>query len=147
MNESVLQLESEISSFVNLDNKNNCTVHFEYEKDVEDKGSFNNPFYIASAFTVNPNSKETFLLKQEKASSKEKALKKILEYVKDKSGQNSFTVLWKKTKDAGGELPAGGPLQTSYFNCHDVQDVVEKFFHGKSAANYTVYEIKMNPIA
>lgn len=139
MDEKVLQLESEISSFINLDNKNNCTIHFEYDKDVEGKGSFNNPVYIAEAYTVNPNSKETFLLKRETAASKEKALKKILDYVKDKSGQSTFTVFWRKNGENHNN--------TSYFTGYDVLDVSEKFYHGKSRTQYTVYEIKMNPIA
>jgi len=139
MNESVLQLESEIASYVNTDNKSNCTIHFEYGTETESKGTFNNPVHVASAFTVNPVSRETFLLKQEEGKTKEAALKKILEYVKNKLGQSSFTVLWMKKGDA--------KMNTSYFYCHDVLDVVEKFFHGKNIPDYTVHEIRLNPIA
>jgi len=134
MDTVVLKLEHEISTFISLDN--GCTVHFEYDL----KGVPLNTHHIVSAYTVNPKSDETFLLKSATDYSKEKALKQILDYVKAQKGLNSFTVKWMK-KD---EIQT---VNTSYFYCHDVIDVIEKFFYGKNSVDYIVYEIKLNPMS
>ncbi len=130
MENKVLQLEHEISSFINKDN--NATVHFEYR--VESFASV-----TASAFTLNSTSKEVFLLKTVRTQSKELALEEILEYVKNQKGLNSFTVKWAKA----GTIQ----IETSYFYCHDVTDVIKKFFAKKDVVDYVIYEIKLNPIA
>jgi len=130
MDNKIIQLEHDISSFINKDN--GATVHFEYS--VESFASV-----TASAFTINPNNKEAFLLKTVRTQSKELALEEILEYVKNQKGMSSFTVLWSKNRGEG--------MQTSYFYCHDVADVVKKFFAKKELSEYTVYEIKLNPIS
>ena len=130
MENTILQLEHDIASFINKDN--GATVHFEYH--VESFASV-----TVSAFTINPNNKEVFLLKTVRTQSKELALEEILEYVKNQKGLNSFTVTWAKRP--------GVPVQTSYFYCHDVTDVVKKFFAKKELSDYVVYEIKLNPIA
>lgn len=130
MDNKILQLEHDIASFINKDN--GATVHFEYS--VESFASV-----TASAYTVNPNSKEVFLLKTVRTNTKELALEEILEYVKNQKGTNSFTVIWSKVNEA--------KTYTSYFLCHDVIDVVKKFYHKKNSADYVVYEIKLNPIS
>lgn len=130
MNNKILQLEHDISSFISKDN--GATVHFEYSKD-----SFASE--TASAYTVNPETKEVFLLKTVRTNSKELALEEILEYVKNQKSMNSFTVIWKK-------IPSE-KTETSYFYCHDVTDVIKKFFAKKNLADYIVYEIKLNPIS
>lgn len=133
MDNKLINLEHEISSYITPDN--GATVHFEYETD----GLWGTPSWIVSALTINPNNKEIFLLKKESASTKEGALKKILSYVKEQKGLNSFTVIWAKK--------GNNKTETSYFYCHDVVDVVDKFFNNKETSQYTIYEIKMNPIA
>lgn len=130
MENKILQLEHEISSFINKDN--NATVHFEYH--VESFASV-----TASAFTLNSTSKEIFLLKTVRTQSKELALEEILEYVKKQKGLNSFTVRWAKA----GTIQ----IETSHFYCHDVTDVIKKFFAKKDVVDYVIYEIKLNPIA
>ena len=133
MDSAILKLEHDISTFIGTDN--GCTVHFEYlSRSLETE-------HTVSAYTVNPKSGETFLLKSANALTKELALKQILEYVKNQKGLSSFTVKWyKKGTDAL-------TVQTSYFFCHDILDVVEKFFAGKNPEDYIVYEIKLNPMA
>lgn len=140
MDKLVLNLENQIASFVATDNKNNCTVHFEYGREYEAKLKAGHDEHIVSVYTVNPTTDETFLLKSETSSTKEKALKKILEYLKKQKGESPFSVKWAKK----GE---GSTINTSHFYCHDMKDVVELFFHGKNSEDYIVYEIKLNPIA
>ncbi len=130
MNNKILQLEHDISSFISKDN--GATVHFEYSKD-----SFISE--TASAYTVNTDTKEVFLLKTVRTNSKELALEEILEYVKNQKSMNSFTVVWAK-------IPVS-KMETSYFYCHDVTDVIKKFFAKKNLADYIIYEIKLNPIS
>lgn len=135
MDNVILKLEHDISTFISSDNK--CTVHFEYSIGKNPDKFLTD--HTVSAYTVNPNSAETFLLKSETADTKEHALKKLLDYVKAQKGLNSFTVRWTKSGEAKPVV--------SYFYCHDVLDVVEKFFHGKNSVDYIVYEIKLNPSA
>lgn len=143
MDKLVLNFEHQIASFLASDNKSGCTVHFDYtEAYLDPKNIGKNPTteWTAIAHTFNPTTEETFLLKEEKAYTKEKALKKILEYLKQQKGESPFSVSWTKK----GE---GSKTNTSHFYCHDIKDVVEKFFHGKNSEDYIVYEIKLNPIA
>jgi len=131
MDKEALILEGEIANFVGT--SNGCSVHFEHTAD--------GPGIVhqAIAYTFNPTSKETFLLKSVIGGSKHEALEQILEYVKTQKGQNSFTVIWMKVGDSQSH--------TSYFYCHDILDVVHKFFHNKNSKDYVIYEIKLNPIA
>ena len=64
MDSNILKLEHDIATFIGSDNK--CTVHFEYK--IEDPKFFGHPVqpkteHTVSAYTVNPNHEETFLLK------------------------------------------------------------------------------------
>ena len=130
MNDRIIKLEHDIASFINKDN--GATVHFEYAT----SPSINEQ---VSAFTVNATTKEPFLLKWASGKTKEEALESVLSYVKEQKGLSSFTVIWKKIDV--------NKTETSYFYCHDVRDVIDKFFTKKDSADYIIYEIKMNPIA
>jgi len=127
MDDIVIKLEHDIASFISKDN--GATVHFNYKTDSNG--------WVVYAFTVNAESKEVFLLKSAKNFVKKDALEEILEYVKTQKGLNPFTVIWAKAGSTKTE--------TSYFHCHDVVDVVKKFFEKKEVANYVVYSIKLNP--
>jgi hypothetical protein len=140
MDNKIIQLEHDISSFITKDN--GATVHFEYEvlslfKEASPIKS--SATVTVLAYTVNPSNKEIFLLKSATSQTKEGALEEILEYVKSQKGMSSFTVKWSKSGIS--------KMETSYFYCHDVTDVVKKFFAKKNLADYIVYEIKLNPIA
>jgi len=141
MDTLILRLEHEIVATIGADN--GCTVHFEYGQcdstTPKNPGGLMNVDYVASAITINPITNEPFLLKTEQGDTKEKALKAILEYVKKQKGLNSFTVIWMKKGDSKSN--------TSYFYCHDILDVVEKFFFGKNRIDYVIHEIKLNPAA
>ena len=84
MNNKILQLEHDISSFISKDN--DATVHFEYSKD-----SFASE--TASAYTVNPETKEVFLLKTVRTNSKELALEEILEYVIKSKYESNYKLM------------------------------------------------------
>lgn len=142
MEKTVLNIEHQIAAFVNSDNKNSCTVHFDYEHFEESaKGTQPTTGWIVSAHTYNPVTEETFLLKSVEGKTKESALKKILELLKKQKGESPFTVRWLKKGEASVNT------HTSYFYCHDILDVVENFFQGKNPEEYVVYEIKLNAIA
>ncbi len=130
MEETIISLEHEIAAFIIKDN--GATAHFKYEE-------FKDNFKV-SAYTVNNSNKEMFLLKSTEAFSCQEALADILTYVKSLKGMSSFTVKWNKTVS---DLP----VQTSYFYCHDITDVVNKFFSDKNIVDYVVYEIKLNPLS
>ena len=96
-----------------------------------------------TAFTTNNYTKETFLLKSVIGETHIECLQKILNYLeKESQTMSTFTVNWSKKEN--GQL---GAYNTSYFTCHDVFEVVEKFFAGKSRKDYVIYNIKLNPIA
>jgi hypothetical protein len=130
MNDKIIKLEHDIASFINKDN--GATVHFEYAT----SPSINEQ---VSAYTINATTKEPFLLKWASGKTKEEALEIVLAYIKEQKGMNSFTVVWTKI--------GINKTETSYFYCHDILDVVSKFFNKKDSADYVIYEIKMNPIS
>ena len=130
--EQQLLLEHEISKLIGSDN--GATVHFTYNNKYT-------PIMEAtvSVVTINPKTKEAFLLKQEICDNEMQCLEKILTYVKSQKGLNSFTVKWMKKGEAKENV--------SYFYCHDIVDAVSNFFHNKNSADYTITEIKLNPIS
>jgi len=132
MQKQILSLEDKITRLIKSENK---TIHFDYE--------FIDSVAKVSAYTFNPNTGETFLLKESKGVSSLEALQKIYDYVEaSKETMNSFTVNWTKLENV--KL---GCYNTSYFYCHDITEVISKFFAGKSIKDYVIYEIKLNPIA
>lgn len=146
-----LILEDKISNILKSENK---TVHFEYgwEEPTFDKKEVGQlvdlrysyeqkPFVIAH--TLNIKSGETFLLKKQFGKDHYSALLEIHDYVaSNKETIDSFTVMWAKKEN--GRL---GSTNISYFFCHDIKEVVDKFFSGKSLKDYVIYEIKLNPIS
>lgn len=141
--DSIFKLEHDIASFIGTDN--GCTVHFNYNAEYI-HGSRELPGWKVDAYTVNPKSEETFLLKSESEKTKEKALKKILEYLKKQKGESPFSVMWVKKGDSKDENLTKH-INVSHFYCHDILGVVERFFNGKNPEDYVIYEIKLNPIA
>lgn len=154
INIEVLNIQNTIFNLLN--HNNGVSVHF----------NFDNESLVLMTFNKIKN--EFFLLKEIKIgdvnhhmSSSEKiskedyiellVYKKMKEYVEtilncantDKSSGcvgNSYTVEWRKN---------GEPTHKSYFYGKDMEDVIEKFYFGKEAYKelFTIYEIKLNPIA
>jgi hypothetical protein len=143
MNNAIENLQNLITQNIKYDN--GCEVEFEF---VNDTPSWNFLRKIVGApvtvraFTVNPKTKEKFLLKQVSADNKIGALEKILNYVNEhKKNYNSFTIKWtKKNSDSS-------KIEISYFYCRDAKEAIDKFFFNKERTEYVVYSIEMNSIA
>jgi hypothetical protein len=96
-----------------------------------------------SAFTLNSVTKETFLLKEVTGETHLECFNKILDYVEHtKESMNSFTVHWSKKEN--GTL---GSYNTSYFYCHHILEVMDKFFANKDVKDYVIYDVKLNPLS
>ena len=143
-------LEAKISSLLKSEDK---SIYFEYtweeSSNLPNVGSLANinfevkQFAVVTAYTVNLKMAETFLLKRVVDKDHLSALQSIYEYVaSNKETMNSFTVMWSKKEK--GVL---GSTNKSYFYCHDIKEVIEKFFTNKSVKDYVIYEIKLNPIS
>lgn len=90
--------------------------------------------------TINPRHDETFLFHTTEGGDKLTALQSMLEYVEMKHAKKqSYTVQWAQKGTAD--------LQTSYFRARSMYEVLDKFFHGRNAEEYTVFSIQLNPIA
>lgn len=142
----IAELEDSISKIIFNDNKS--VVRFDYKtlsnKFIPKHGgktySFNKKQVIA--YTTNHNTGETFVLKVATGDSYEEALKDILYYVEShKKEMNSYTVIWRKKGNTNTQH------EKSYFYCENALEVLNKFFEGKDIAEYTIYELKLNPIA
>jgi hypothetical protein len=138
MNRKIFELESKISEKIKSDNGR--TVHFEYIKEQVDRnGILISPCKV-STWTFDSIITESFLLKSMEGEKYEDCLEKILEYVESiPNSKHSYTVTWRKTGLVG--------LNTSYFYCKDVVEVVEKFFEGKEINEYKIFKIELMPIS
>lgn len=142
------EIRERIEAILKADGK---SVTFDFDQVYPTQGTvgqavnrtWHGPMAQVVAFTINDKTNEKFLLKIVTADSQVEAMQQILEYVeKSINSTSSFTVRWSKKEN--GQL---GDSNLSYFYCHDVLDVVNKFFDGKSVNDYVIYEIKLNPIA
>ena len=143
------ELEQEISKLIQEDNK---TVTFNYDwvqvpsQSIGQLAHITNPFAHraeVTAFTTNNLTKETFLLKSVISDTHVEGLQKILNYiVKESQTMSTFTVHWSKKEN--GQV---GAYNTSYFICHDILEVMDKFFTDKSVKDYVIYDVKLNPIS
>lgn len=148
------KIENEIAAIIKDDN--GCETRFECENvtftkaittTVNDKGKeFEWPatqfifLKEVRAITFNPITKESFLLYKGVASDEVEGLNKILYYVKNHRTTNySHTVTWSNKKE--------GKTYTSYFYAKDALQALEKFFHGKIREEYTIFNVKLNPLA
>ncbi|WNJ19405.1 hypothetical protein [Pontibacter sp. G13] len=90
--------------------------------------------------TINPKHNQSFLFHTITADSKVNALSLMADYVTKKSQvKQSYTVQWSQK----GE----GDLHTSYFRAMDMHEVLEKFYHGRTKDDYTIFSVTLNPIA
>ncbi len=133
MNNEILALEHKISTKIFTDN--GCSTHFKYEAGK------------VSAYTFNPKTNESFLLKSAMGKkSMSDALQEIVDYLETQKDSASYTVVWAK-KDLSRSDVGGGTKQSSYFYCHHVLEAINRFFEGKEVLDYIIYEVKLNPIA
>lgn len=145
----IRELEKQIKDILTQDGKD---VSFQYDwidipsrvgNLLDNRGNFIFKQAEVVAFTTNKTTGEKFLLKSSLGETHAEALQKILDFVnKSKNTFQTFTVHW--TKIENGNL---GSYNTSFFYCHDMLEVVNKFFVGKSPKDYVIYDIKLNPIS
>lgn len=125
----IARLESQIVSEIKQDN--GASISFMYDG----KNGEN-----LRVFTFNNVSKEFFLLTSVASNSSEESLKQVLQFLKThKTDYDSYTVKWKRK---GNDI-----VNTSYFYCENVPELIEKFFAGKDREMYIIFEIKMNAIS
>jgi hypothetical protein len=151
MFETIYEVEHAIQELINKDN--NCSAHFKYTRRagrVENRNC-KNAILAPSVVTVdlvtyNPKHKTHFLLHSMTAATDISAtnalythiynLKKTLE--KGDSGYVNYTIEWSDKN--------GGKTQYSSFYGTDLEDVVRKFFYGKSKKSLNIFNIKLNPM-
>lgn len=123
-------LEHQIQTLVR--NDNGCSVHFDY-----DESDF---VKVASAYTINPQNNETFLLKTSTGNTLEEALGEILKHIKMLTEKTPFAVEWVKVGESGKR-------HVSYFYSHDMLEVMQTFFKDKNRVDYIIYKCETRPIA
>ena len=144
--QKVIEIEGEITETIRK--TNGCLTHFEYV--FENVG--NNPTNInvsygsktvlnICVYTQNPNTKEIFLLKKVSTNNdKISGLEEILKYVKEhKKNNDSYSIHWSRKPSTH--------MNISYFYCRDVYEALEKFSYNKNKDDYTIYDVKMNPMS
>jgi predicted restriction endonuclease len=130
--EKQLSLESEISKLIKFDN--GCHTHFEYNKNEDET------LKSISVITYNPMKKEEFLLVDITCSDVLDGLTEALNWVRyHTQTETSYTINWSKI----GE----GKTYKSYFHAKNMKVALEKFYHGKKEHEYSIFEIKQNPIS
>jgi len=145
----IMEIEDKIAKIIQ---KEGNTVHFvkdwvePYQGRIGELSNIQFEYKMrakVSAFTLNSVTKETFLLKEVTGETHLECFNKILDYVEHtKESMNSFTVHWSKKEN--GTL---GSYNTSYFYCHHILEVMDKFFANKDVKDYVIYDVKLNPLS
>jgi len=145
----IMEIEDKIAKIIQ---KEGNTVHFvkdwvePYQGRIGELSNIQFEYKMrakVSAFTLNSVTKETFLLKEVTCETHLECFNKILDYVEHtKESMNSFTVHWSKKEN--GTL---GSYNTSYFYCHHILEVMDKFFANKDVKDYVIYDVKLNPLS
>jgi hypothetical protein len=131
--DQTVYLETEIRKLIREDN--GAEVSFDYQPSAGKEVTLR-------VHTINPATKETFLLTTVYGEGHENALKALLNHVKiHKTENRSYTVKWRRKADTDVMW------HTSYFYCKGLCELVERFYEGKDKDMYEVYEIKLNPVA
>lgn len=106
---------------------------FDYQQNGGDEVTLN-------LITINPRHDETFLFHTTAGPDKLSALQAMQEYAEKKHGKKqSYTVQWAQKGKS--------ELQVSYFRARSMYEVLDKFFHGRNADEYTIFSIQLNPVA
>lgn len=134
---SVFEGENKIQNLIK--NDNNCSAHFDYNNN-----SHNNTCKLVVT-TYNPKHKTHFLLHSIIGNNKIDALKEMYNHIynlkKTLSKKNSpylnYTIEWYN--------PDNNKKEHSSFYGENIQEVIYKFFYGKTNDNILIYNIKLNP--
>ena len=151
MFENIYEAEHAIQELIHKDN--NCSAHFKYTrhpargKNSNYKNAILSPLLVTvDLVTYNPAHKTHFLLHSIGGHTDLTAanalythiynLKKTLE--KSDSGYVNYTIEWSDKN--------GGKTRLSSFYGTDLEDVVRKFYYGKSKKSLNMFNIKLNPM-
>ena len=136
--DSIYEGECCISDFIK--NDNNCSAHFEYDSNsLLDKMKLN-------LVTYNPKHKSFFNLHTIHAKTKVECLENMYNHIynlkKTLAQKNSpylnYTIEWYNPKNS--------KVETSSFYGETIQEVIKKFYYGKTQdTTTTIYSIKLNP--
>lgn len=125
-------LENKIKAIIEQDNKNNCAVTFFYEE--ADNGV---DLFIV---THNPIHNTDFLYYKTWSLTEVTALNSaFLSLLGNKKKELTFTVEWKRNDEAKSHI--------SFFSGINMFDVLNKFYHNKVESEYSIFQIKLNPIS
>lgn len=129
-------------------------ISFEYEwvdclPEIGKLAHHENPRFrdaLVTAYTLNEETQETFLLKSCRGETHVECLDKIYNYLllfnEKKLPSYSWTVKWAKIEN--GQM---GETNVSYFEANSLTEIDEKFFTGKERKSYHIFSAKCNPIS
>ena len=147
MFENIYEAESAIQELIK--NDNNCSAHFKYTTMCkEERNILLAPNFVQlELVTYNPKHKTHFLLHSLCEKTKLAAANALYKHIfdlkqtleKPDSGYVNYTIEWGDKKD--------GKTRYSSFYGVDLEDVVRKFYYGKSKKALNVFNVKLNPIS
>lgn len=147
----IIRIQHDIQELLKLDN--GVSVHFE----TKSWGDENNKHYLVRVYTYNVHYDYFFLLFECQKNSQIQAWLEVDSYVKqvnkvfkgkildgEKDNNvidigNSYTIEWSSTTQK--------KRLKSYFYAKDEMAALNKFYHGKDKKDYTVFEVKLNPLS
>ena len=139
-----------IQSLIQKDN--NSFAVFEWDTECEEsnlasdsRGQDKNLMYILKLVTYNPSHKTHFLLHSLKSDTKLDALEKMYNYMFQikksmANKQNSlmtYSIEWYNV--------ATKKTTWSHFYGSSIEEIMSKFYYGKTSSDYTIFKIKLNP--
>jgi len=147
MYENIYEAESAIHNLIK--NDNNCSAHFKYTDQISEERNtiLASHFIKLDLVTYNPKHKTHFLLHSIGAKTKIAALNALYNHIYDlkktlekpDSGYINYTIEWSNKF---------GDRKTRFssFYGEDLEDVVKKFYYGKSKKSLNIFHIKLNPL-
>lgn len=147
MNKEKYEWEHKVMGLINLDNVNNCSVHFDYDtaypmKSMSEPPMLREPVTVVSVITHNPKNDVDFLLITGTGKTELDAIKdayNVLKGLKTNKEYHSYTVEWSKKGNTG--------ILKSYFYAKDEYEVLEKFHFGTNKDEVVFYSMTKNPVA
>ena len=146
MFENIYEAENAIQELIK--NDNNCSAHFNY---TDQHSNYKNAIIAANfvqldIITYNPKHKTHFLLHSLSAKTAIAALNLLYKHIfelkqtlgKPDSDYVNYTIEWGDKN--------GGKTRYSSFYGTDAEDVVKKFYYGKSKKSLNIFNIKLNPL-
>ena len=136
------EAESAIQEIIKKDS--DCTCHFNY---LVSNSQFNIKKIKLELVTFNTNHKTQFLLHTIEAENKIKAANMMYKHVYQlknnltliNSPFSSYTVEWFNKSE--------NKMNKSSFYGHTIEEILQKFYYGKSRNNFIIYNIRLNPIS